>query len=80
MVARQAQGSAPVTLLVSTVGDDQKAPAEIKSARLTDGTPVPVAGVGILGPVQLEPGQTLRLEVELSEAIRVAMEVAAHEA
>jgi len=80
VVARQDNGAAPVNLLVSTVGDDQKAPAEIKSARLADGTLVPIAGVGVLGPVELAPGQPLRLEVELSVAIRVAMEVTAHEA
>lgn len=80
LVARQEKGAAPVNLFVSTVGDDQKAPAEVKSARLVDGTPVPVGGAGVLGPVQIEAEETLRIEVELSEPVRVAMEVAAHEA
>lgn len=80
MVTRQGKGNTPVSLLVSTVGDDQKAPAEIKAARLNDGTPVPIAGPGVLGPVTLAADDTLRLEVVLSEPVRVAMEVTAHEA
>lgn len=80
LVARQEKGAAPVNLVISTVGDDQKAPAEVKSARLVDGTPVPVSGAGVLGPVQIGEEETLRIEFELSEPVRVAMEVTAHEA
>jgi len=80
MVARQGKGDIVVNLLVSTVGEDQKAPAEIKSARLVDGQKIPVAGVGILGPIVLVAEKTLRLEVVLAEPVRVAMEVIAHEA
>jgi len=80
MVALRAISSATVVLQISAVGDDQKVPIRIKSACIADGMPIAVSGVGILGPVQLEPEQMLRLEVQLSEAIRVAMEVSAHEA
>lgn len=80
MVTRQEKGDAPVNLLVFTVGDDQKAPAEIKEAQFSDGTPVSIAGPGVLGPVTLVLDDTLNLEVMLSEPIRVAMEVTAHEA
>lgn len=80
MVAAQGNSNHTVNLLVSTVGDDDKAPAEIRCVRLADGQSIPVVGVGIFGPVQLAGGQTLRLQVVLSEPLRVAMEVTAHEA
>ncbi len=80
MVARQEKGDAPLYLVVSTIGDDQKAATEIKEARLNDGVPVPVSGPGILGPITLSPDETLLIEFSLSEPIRVAMEVTAHEA
>lgn len=67
-------------LTVSTVGDDQKAPAEIKSARRTTGEALPLAGPGMIGPLTLTPGDTVRIEMVLAEPLRVAMEVAAHEA
>jgi hypothetical protein len=63
------------------VGDQGKAPAEIKSARLRDGKSVPVKGVGLLGPLMLPSSKgTLHLEIKLREPLRIAMEVAAHEA
>jgi hypothetical protein len=69
------------TIAVWTVGDDQKAPAEIVSARLRDGKAVPVKATGVLGPLAL-PGSkgVLHLEVRLKEPMLLAMEVAAHEA
>lgn len=80
ILEQQSGHDVSVKLLVSIVGDDQKAPAEIKSARLTDGVPIPVVGVGIIGPVQIASLQTLRLDIVLSGPMRVAMEVTAHEA
>lgn len=74
------QPSGEAMLAISTVGDDQKAPAEIESARLASGQDIPVAEAGILGPVKLTAGTPLKLEVVLSEPLRVAMEVSAHEA
>jgi hypothetical protein len=69
------------TLAVWTVGDDRKAPAEIESARYADGRTVPVRGTGQIGPLML-PNQkaSLHIEVKLREPLRLAMEVAAHEA
>lgn len=67
-------------LLISTVGDDQKAPAEISAARMEDGTAIPVIGQGLVGPVALAADAVCRIEVTLSEPLRVAMEVSAHEA
>jgi hypothetical protein len=67
-------------LVISTVGDDQKAPAEIKSARLATGGEIPLAETGVLGPLKLASAAPLKLEVVLTEPLRVAMEVAAHEA
>jgi hypothetical protein len=80
VVAKQGNGDAAINLLVSIVGDDQRAPAEIRSAQFGDGAPITVAGIGILGPIQFSGEQTLHLELVLSEPIRVAMEVTAHEA
>jgi hypothetical protein len=80
IVTQQGNTTIPVNLLVYTVGDDEKAPAEVRSARLADGTPVPIVGAGVIGPVELVAGRPLQLEVELSATTRVAMEVAAHEA
>jgi hypothetical protein len=63
------------------VGDQGKAPAEIKSARLRDGKTLPVKGVGLLGPIVLPSSKgTLHVEIKLTDPQRIAMEVAAHEA
>ena len=80
VVSRQTKGSQAVNLLVSTVGDDQKTPAEISVARLEDGTVIPIIGLGVLGPILLTDDGVHRIEVTISEPIRVAMEVSAHEA
>ncbi|HET7625997.1 MAG TPA: hypothetical protein VFM25_12110 [Verrucomicrobiae bacterium] len=66
-------------LVVSTVGDDQKAPAEIKSARFANGGDIYVPKTGVLGPIKFKNGEALKLEVVLSEPLRVAMEVSAYE-
>jgi hypothetical protein len=79
-VVPEQQPTADAMLVITTVGDDQKAPAEIKSARLTSGADIPVAETGKLGPVKLTAGEPLKLEIVLSEPLRVAMEVSAHEA
>ncbi|MGO9274998.1 MAG: hypothetical protein ACLQOO_33000 [Terriglobia bacterium] len=70
-----------VTLAVWAVGDDQRAPVDIRAARLSDGRDIPVRGSGLLGPLLL-PGNngSLQMEVRLGEPLRLAMEVAAHEA
>lgn len=79
-VVPEQQPAADVMLVISIVGDDQKVPAEIKSARLITGEDVPVPGTGVLGPFKLTTGSALKLEVVLAEPLRVAMEVSAHEA
>ena len=79
-VVPEQQPTADAMLVIATVGDDQKAPAEIKAARLTSGADIPVAEAGKLGPVKLTAGEPLKLEIVLSEPLRVAMEVSAHEA
>jgi hypothetical protein len=66
-------------LVVSTVGDDQKALAEIKSARFTSGGDVSVPKTGVVGPIKFKNGEPLKLEVVLSEPLRVAMEISAYE-
>lgn len=73
----------PITdamLVISIVGDDQKALAEIKSARFASGGDIAVAKTGVLGPLKFTNGEPLKLEVVLVEPLRVAMEVSAHEA
>jgi len=67
-------------LVVSIVGDDQKALAEIKSARFTTGGDIPISKTGVLGPIKFKKGEALKLEIILSEPLRVAMEVSAYEA
>ena len=79
-VATQMPKGVEALLTVSTVGDDQKAPAEIKSARHATGEALPLAGLGRIGPVSLTPGEIIRIEIVLAEPLRVAMEVTAHEA
>jgi len=79
-VASEEQTSDDVMLVISTVGDDQKAPAEIKSARFSTGGDIPIAQAGVLGPIKMKANGMLKLEVVLSEPLRVAMEVSAHEA
>jgi hypothetical protein len=81
-VTVQSENKTPkgATLSIWTVGDQGKAPAEIISARQRDGKNVPVKGAGILGPIVLPNKKgSLRLEIKLSEPLRLAMEVAAHE-
>jgi uncharacterized membrane protein YgcG len=80
VIVLQRKGTQQVNLVVSTVGDDQKAPAEISVARTEDGTAIPVVGEGVLGPIMLAADTAQRIEVTLCEPIRVAMEVSAHEA
>jgi len=80
LVALDGTGSKSVNLLVSTVGDDQKAPADIVAARLEDGTALPFAGPGMIGPITLSAETVHCIEVTLADSVRVAMEVAAHEA
>ena len=68
-------------LAVWTIGDDQKAAAEIQTARLPNGKDVPVKGPGLLGPLILPSSKgLLRLEIKLREPLLVAMEVSAYEA
>jgi len=66
-------------VLLWTVGDDQRAHADVVAARLVTGEVVPVSG-GVIGPLHLVPSQSLRLEVVLRNPIKTAMEVSAHEA
>ena len=80
VISSETKGSQSVNLAISTVGDDQKAPAEISAARLADGTAIPITGPGVFGPITLIDDAVHRIEVTLSEPIRVAMEVSAHEA
>ncbi len=80
LVGLQGTGSKSVNLAVSTVGDDQKAPADITSAKTEDGTELPLAGPGLIGPIVLSAEGVRRIELTLAEPVRVAMEVSAHEA
>jgi len=79
-VIPEQQPDSDAMLVISTVGDDQKAPAEIKSARLSSGGDIAVSGIGILGPLKLTNCGPVKLEIVLVEPLRVAMEVTAHEA
>jgi hypothetical protein len=80
-VQSEEKSSTKATLAIWTVGDDRKAPAEIESARLRDGKVIPVKGAGMLGPLVLPNHKgSLHVEVKLREPLRLAMEVAAHEA
>jgi hypothetical protein len=79
----KSEKSTPSSAMVSlwVIGDQGKAPAELKSARLRDGKPIPVKASGLVGPVIL-PGSkgSLHIEIKLNDPQRIAMEVAAHEA
>ena len=70
----------PIELVVEAIGDDQKAPTELKTATLHDGTPLTVKDGGVVGPLTLPKSGSLLLEVRLKEPVRVSMEVSAHEA
>lgn len=76
----KAPASGKLSIAIWAVGDDRKTPAEVRSARLLDGTDVPVAASGVIGPVATPKTGALKLEVVLREPLRVAMEVAAYEA
>jgi hypothetical protein len=80
LVRGQTRRSQQANLTVTTIGDDQEAPAAIAAARLADGTAIPIIEPGVFGPVVLNDGATQHVEITLSEPIRVAMEVSAHEA
>ena len=78
-VVPEQQPNTDAMLVVATIGDDQKALAEIESARLASGADVAVAKTGVLGPLKFAAGEPLKLEVVLREPLRVAMEVSAYE-
>jgi len=80
VVSGQLERSQNVNLIVSTVGDDQKAPAEISAAHLPNGVPVPLVSSDTLGPILLDKNSVYRAELALAHPIRVSMEVSAHEA
>jgi hypothetical protein len=65
---------------LAAVGDDAKEPLSIRAARLADGTSLPAAAVGKIGPLAFPATGPINLEVELYESRKVAMEVSAHEA
>lgn len=76
----KAPASGKLSIAIWAVGDDRKAPVEVRSARLLDGTDVPVAASGVIGPVATPKTGAVRLEVVLRQPLRVAMEVAGYEA
>ena len=69
-----------VQLAVWAVGDDQKTPMEVKTARHASGESIPVSALGILGPLKFPRDKALRIEIVLEEPLRVAMEISAYEA
>jgi len=80
LVGLKGTGNKSVNLVISTVGDDQKSAADIKSAKTESGASLPIAGPGIIGPIKLSGENVHRVELTLAESVRVAMEVSAHEA
>lgn len=74
----EGQREAVVTLFA--VGDDTKEPLRIRTARLADGTGVPVEPFGRIGPLTFPESGSIGLEVELGESRKIAMEASAHEA
>jgi hypothetical protein len=80
-VQSEKRSSQSAMFSVWIVGDQGKAPAEMQSARLSDGKPIPVTGAGLIGPVTLPSSKSsLHVEIKLREPLRLAMEVVAHEA
>ena len=73
-------GAKKVSVVLRTVGDDQRSPADVVSARLQSGARVPLSGPGVLGPLKLPKGGELSLEIQLREPLRVSMEVSVLEA
>lgn len=67
-------------LSLSAVGDDSTAPIDIATAKMASGNMLDVASLGLVGPVSFPAKEPLRIEVTLREPLRLAMEVAAHEA
>lgn len=78
-VVPEQQPNTDAMLVIATIGDDQRAPAEIKSARLASGADIAVAKTGVLGPLKFVAGEPLKFEVVLREPLRVAMDVSAYE-
>lgn len=76
----KAPASGKLNIAIWAVGDDRKAPAEVRSARLLDGTDVPVAASGVIGPIAAPKASAVKFEVVLRQPLRLAMEVAAYEA
>lgn len=79
IVAGQTKEIKTVKLVLSTVGDDQKALISVESAKLADGAVIPVHGQGTIGPIKLDDTRQ-KIELSLSERGRVSLEVSAHEA
>jgi hypothetical protein len=79
-VRPEEKSSKKAQIALWVVGDDQRSIAEVKSVRRIDGGELRVGPGGLLGPLHLSRKSPLRFEVRLSEPIRVAIEVSAHEA
>ena len=80
-VQSEHKSSKNATFSIWTVGDQGKAPAEIESARFNDGKKIALKGTGVVGPLVLPNHKAiLHMEIKLREPLRLAMEVAAHEA
>lgn len=80
VISPKKKGSSNAVLRINEVGDDGgKIPAEIKQARSSGGELLGVTGNAV-GPLRLEDGRPLVLEIVLATPARVSMEVEAHEA
>jgi len=79
-VSPQEQISKPFNIVLSVVGDDQKAVASLKSARYATGGDLAVSSDFVVGPISIPKKWPVQLEVVLDESMPVAMEVHAHEA
>ena len=67
-------------LAIHAVGDQGAYRANVDYARLADGTPVQVRDRYLLGPLAIPFSKPLRLEIRLTEPVRVALELSAYEA
>lgn|GEM_PF-1067430 len=68
-----------VTLHIRTVGDAKNRPAlQIDIASDERGQPIPILGVGRLGPIELRPGTPSAIKLKLKTICRYALEVSAH--
>lgn len=76
----QTPASKPCMIQVLAIGDESKAAADVSRAKDKHGTDLPIAEIGLLGPVQIPAPGPLILELKLAGITRAPLDFSVYEA